>query len=144
MESLEKCPENQKPPLASSTKRRPVIRTQRSSSRRSFFAFGALFGTIGWLLRSASRKSALRQIDALTRGHVAEGQLIGVRPDLSETINGRNPYRIDYVFYVNGQPLGGSTKGWDIVNMRRQPGEPLWVVFLPEDPTTNSIWPPIA
>lgn len=109
-----------------------------------FFGFGALFGTIGWLLRSASRKSALRQIDALTRGHVAEGQLIGVRQDFSETINGRNPYRIEYVFYVNGQPLGGSTKGWDIVNMLRQPGEPLWVVFLPEDPGTNSIWPPIA
>jgi hypothetical protein len=109
-----------------------------------FFGFGALFGTIGWLLRSASRKSALRQIDALTRGHVAEGQLVGVRQDFSESINGRHPYRIEYVFYVNGQPLGGSTSGWDIVNALRQPGEPLWVVFLPENPSINSIWPPIA
>ena len=110
----------------------------------SFFAFGALFGGIGWALRSGSRKSALRQIDALTRGLVAEGQLVGVRQDFSENINGLNPYRVEYVFYVNGQALGGSTKGWDIVNAMRQPGEPLWVVFLPEDPGVSSIWPPIA
>ncbi len=109
-----------------------------------FFAFGALFGTIGGLVRSAARKSALRQIDALTRGFVAEGQLIAVRQDFSETLNERNPYRIDYVFYVNGQPVGGSTKGWDIVNALRQPGEPLWVVFVPEDPTISSVWPPIG
>ena len=109
-----------------------------------FFGFGALFGTIGGLVRSGSRRSALRQIDALTRGFVSEGQLVSVRQDLSVSINGRSPYRIEYVFYVNGQALGGSTRGWDVVNALRQPGEPLWVVFLPEDPTNNSIWPPIG
>jgi hypothetical protein len=110
----------------------------------SFFAFGALFGGIGWAVRSGSRRSALQRIDALTHGQVAEGQLIGVRQDYSESINGRSPYRVEYVFYVNGQALGGSTKGWDVVNALRRPGEPVWVVYIPSQPSTNSIWPPIA
>lgn len=110
----------------------------------AFLGFGALFGGIGFALRGASRKSAQRQIAALTHGHPAEGQIVAVTVDTGEQINGRSPLRIEYVFMVQGQPVGGSTKAWDVVNRLRQPGEPLWVVFLPHDPTANSIWPPIS
>ncbi len=109
-----------------------------------FMGFGVLFGGIGLALRSASRKDALRQIAALTYGVTAEGQVVSVGRDTSESINGRNPFLIEYVFSVNGQALGGATKGWDIVNATRQPGQPLWVVYLPNDPSVNSIWPPIS
>lgn len=109
-----------------------------------FAAFGVLFGGIGLALRNAARRSALRQIAALTHGHPSEGQIIAVSSDTSESINGRHPFRIEYVFQVNGQPVGGSTRAWDIVNALRRPGEPLWVVFLPNDPSANSIWPPIT
>lgn len=109
-----------------------------------FVAFGALFGGIGLAVRRAARRSALQQIAALTHGYPAEGQIIAVTQDLGEQFNGRHPYRIEYVFMVQGQPVGGSTKAWDIVNALRRPGEPLWVVFQPNDPSVNSIWPPIS
>jgi len=67
-----------------------------------------------------------------------------VSSDTSESINGRRPFQIEYVFQVNGKPVGGSTRAWDIVNALRRPGEPLWVVFLPGDPSANSIRPPIT
>ena len=109
-----------------------------------FLAFGGLFGGIGLALRNGARRSATRQIEALTLGYPAEGQIVAVGSDTSEFINGRHPYRIEYVFLVNGQAMGGATKSWDPVNALRRPGEPLWVVFLPNDPSANSIWPPIS
>lgn len=109
-----------------------------------FMAFGGLFGGIGLAVRNASRKDPMRQIEALTRGVAAEGQVVSVGRDGSESINGRNPFVIEYLFTVNGQPIGGATKGWDIVNATRQPGQALWVVYLPNDPSVNSIWPPIS
>lgn len=109
-----------------------------------FLAFGLLFGGIGWVIRNGSRREGMRQIAALTHGYAAEGQIVTVNEDRSEYINGRHPYRIDYVFQVNGQMVGGSTKGWDVIHSLRRPGEPLWVVYLPNDPSSNSIWPPIS
>lgn len=110
----------------------------------AFTAFGALFGGLGLVLRRQGRKAPERQIAALTQGVCAEGQIVTIGQDFSETINGRNPFRIDYVFSVQGQPVSGSTRGWDVIHAMRRPGEPLWVVYLPTDPTVNSIWPPVS
>ena len=109
-----------------------------------FAGGGLLFGGIGLTLRSFGRKSALRQLDALTRGQVAEGQLVSVGQDFSTTLNGRHPFVLEYVFMVNGLPTSGSTSGWDLSNALRRPGEALWVVYLPEDTTVCSLWPPVA
>jgi hypothetical protein len=106
--------------------------------------FGAVFGGIGLTLRSSARGAAMRKLEALMHGEVAEGKIVSVGPDMTESVNGRHPTRIDYVFTADGRLTSGATNGWDAVNMVRQPGEPLWVVFMANDPTANSIWPPIA
>lgn len=109
----------------------------------AFMAFGMLFGGIGLFMRKKSREGAEKQVAALTTGLCAEGQIVSVNQNLYETINGRHPFQIDYVFQVNGQWLSGSAKAWDILHGMRQPREPLWVVYLPSDPTVSSIWPPV-
>jgi len=61
------------------------------------------------------------------------------RAATSEQINGRNPWRIDYELDLPTGKASGWAQAWDPSHV----GDVLWIVYLPESPDHNTIWPPI-
>lgn len=101
-----------------------------------FAPFGLIFLLVGIVVYRSSRRGPLRQIAALTRGVAAEADIVSVR-------KGSEGWEVEYEYRVDGRALRGKTIGQDIAHSIRQRGEPLWVVYLPEDPSACSVWPPM-
>lgn len=107
--------------------------------------FGLIFVGVGYFLYKHGKKIGQEKINALTNGIAAEGKIIDIAPDTSQSINGRNPYIITYTFETKGgvQQLD-KVVCWDESNMFRQTNEEIWVVYIPENPQISSPWPPIV
>jgi hypothetical protein len=105
-------------------------------------ASGLLFSALGVWIVWLGWRGASRRLRALEWGDTAKGELLSLQPDTSEEINGRNPWRIDFTFEVRGEKQVGSVSCWDPSTELRQPGEPVWVVYDPEDPRRSALWPP--
>ncbi len=109
------------------------------------FIWSIIFPIIGFFLVRSGLRTAKRKIEALEKGIKAEGVLIDVYKDTSETVNGKNPWRLDYEFKTkNGDIITAKKTGaWNSNNRYRKPNDKLWIVYLPEDPKINAIWPPV-
>ena len=109
-----------------------------------FLLFGFVFGGAGLAMRSGSRRTPSKQIAALTHGVAAAGHIVGVHRDGSQSLNGQCPWRLEYVFQTASGPASGATTGWDAQHGLRRSGEEVWVVYLPQDPSASSLWPPVS
>ena len=108
------------------------------------FCWTILFPLIGIPIWIVGHRRAQSQLAALERGIAARAELIGVERDPSVKVNGRSPWRIEYIFETqNGQVLDGWVHTWEGRHTRRSAGEVFWVVYLPEDPSQNNVWPPV-
>jgi hypothetical protein len=105
---------------------------------------GAIFTLIGVLSLTSGLKRGRRRIAALMYGVPAEGEIVSVRLDTSETINNRNPWSIEYAFDVNGVRQTGRVQSWSHSDGERKAGEPVWVVYLVDDVSDSTIWPPLS
>ena len=56
-------------------------------------------------------------------------------------MNGRNPWTITYDFRVDGRPIEGRVTTLNPPSLQLQPGQPAYVLYLPESPQANSLWP---
>ena len=101
------------------------------------------FMILGFVLFRSGRKRARRKLKAFIHGTVARGQLVEVSRDLSETTNGRNPWKLTYQFDVDGTAFEGSASSYDSTVGTRAAGQPVWVLYLANDPTQNTIYPPL-
>ena len=109
------------------------------------FGFGLLFAIIGYFLYKHGRRIGEEKIQAITNGVAAEGKILSVERDTSQSINGRNPFLITYTFAVKGgaEQLD-KIVSWDENNLYRREGEDIWVVYIPENPEISSPWPPMV
>jgi len=111
------------------------------------FLFGVLgglaFGVIGVALGVKGLRRARSKLDALRNGVAADGMVLGVSMDTSQSINGRHPWRIEYVFDGPSGPVEGAAESWDRLAGQLEHGEPVWVVYVRSDPARNAIWPPV-
>ena len=105
---------------------------------------GAIFATIGYMMRRHDSRQMKATLEVLSRGTPAEARVAEVTRDHRHVYNGEPAYSVVYVFFVGGARYGGTMNSHDPVNATHQPGEPLWVVYNPADPNHSSLWPPIA
>ncbi len=105
---------------------------------------GVLFMIPGLAVGVPSLRAAQRALAAYANGVHADGQIVRVSEDTSTAVNGRHPWRVDYVFEAGGATVGGSVSCFDPVHATRRPGQPVHVVYLPDRPSVNAIWPPPA
>jgi hypothetical protein len=84
---------------------------------------------------------ARKILNILRVGEVTSGQIMKVQENYSVRINGRHPWVIGYQFRVNGLEYNGNVNTLNPVGQDIQPGKSAWVLFLPEDPRWNSIFP---
>ena len=91
----------------------------------------------GW--RSASAK-----LRAFRYGEAAQGKIASIGKDTSQSVNGRHPWRLVYHFTVGDQLQEGILTSFDSTIGQRSSGQPLWVLYVPEDPSKNAIYPPLV
>ena len=116
----------------------------------SFLLIGLLIGTplpllfmiIGFVMLRIGRRQAARTVNAFTRGTVVEGKVVSVAQDQSQTMNGQHPWKLTYHFPVGAQLHAGEIVSWDSTITARAAGQPLWILYLPEDPEQNTAYPP--
>lgn len=110
-------------------------------------AWGALgglgFGAIGLPMLVVGLRRARRKLDALRHGVAVDGMVLSVQINTSTRINGQHPWRIDYAFDGPGGQGQGHAESWSPLTGQLEPGEPLWVVVVPDAPERNAIWPPM-
>ena len=86
-------------------------------------------------------EKAQKVVNILRIGQARRGKIIGVEQNYHVRINGQYPWVIRYQFQADGQEYQGK------VSVLNQPGEPyqagkeVWVMYLPEAPKWNSIYP---
>lgn len=108
-----------------------------------FLGFGVLFGGLGALMAFFGVRAGAVRIRALVDGVPARGRIVEVHTDTSQSINGRHPRSIRYVFDAGDGVHEGVATAWEWLDGDRDPDEPCWVVYLPDDPDTNALWPPV-
>ena len=108
------------------------------------FFWTVIFPLIGIPMWVLGRRRALGKLEALERGVAARAEITEVFIDGSVEINGRHPWVVAYTFQTeDGRRIEGRVRGWESSNRDREPGQPLWAVYVREDPDRNAIWPPI-
>lgn len=110
----------------------------------STLGFSLIFTGVGGLMVKQSWTAATNRIAALKDGATGEGEITFVGYDESLTVNGKHPYLIRYRWEHDGRYRQGQKTTWDEAALDHFPGEPLWVVYLPEDTRKSAIWPPLA
>jgi hypothetical protein len=101
------------------------------------FAVGGIsMFRLGW-------KNAQCVLNAFRNGTAVEARVAEVRLDTTQSINKVHPWILKYHFPVGGHVHEGSLVSWDTTVGQRVKGQPLWVLYIPDDPDQNTIYPPI-
>jgi hypothetical protein len=108
-----------------------------------FLGIGVPFLAAGLLIVNWRRNQAQQMLTVLRTGEAALGQVVDVSENLHVRINGRYPWTITYHFRVEGNEYTGQATTLRTPDRRQQPGQSLYVLYLPDDPAQNTIYPPV-
>lgn len=109
------------------------------------FFWSIIFPIIGIFLWKKGIKDAKKELLPLEQGAIAIGEITDIRQDFSVKINNKSPYVIEFVFEAGGQKYVGDVGNiFDRASAMKEIGDQLWIVYMPEDPSLSSIWPPIS
>jgi hypothetical protein len=80
-------------------------------------------------------------VTVLQSGQTTRGQVLAVDENLSVAINNRHPWTIRYGFVYNGQSWEGTVSTLNTPGPALAPGQPAWVLYMPDSPDQNAIYP---
>ncbi len=106
-----------------------------------FLALGIVFLGLGISGLVWRHGHAQKIVNVLRMGQAARGQIAEVGENYSVEVNGRHPWVIRYQFQVIGQGYEGHVSTLNPPGQDFQAGKPAWVLYLPDDPNLNSIYP---
>ncbi len=86
-------------------------------------------------------QEAQKVADIVRRGEACRGQVVDLSENTAVEVNGRNPWTIRYEFEAAGQNIQGEVTTLSRPGMELQAGRPVCVLYLPEDPRRNSLYP---
>lgn len=102
-----------------------------------------LFMTGGAFMMRFGRKKANNVLNAFRQGVAVEGSVSDVQLDTTQTMNGRSPWVMTYLFQIGGAMVEGSVTSFSSALQARSKGQPLWVLYIEGDPSQNTVYPPI-
>jgi hypothetical protein len=70
-----------------------------------------------------------------------EGQISQVEQNFQVRVNMRNPWVIWYQFHLGGQSYEGHVSTFNTPGPSLQPGQPAYVLYLPQSPERNVLYP---
>ncbi len=109
------------------------------------FFWTIIFPIIGIFLWKKGIKDANNELIPLEQGTATTGEITNIRQNFSIKVNNKSPYVIEFTFEANGKKYAGDVGNiFDLSNVCKEVGDKLWVVYMPEDPSLSSIWPPVS
>ena len=106
-------------------------------------SLGSIFTLLGGGMVYFGIQEVLGKIRPYEHGQAAVGEVIDIYRDHSISMNGRNPWAILYSFKAHGQPYQGKELSWKFNPKTQAVGNKLYVLFMPDDPDQNVIYPPV-
>lgn len=108
------------------------------------FFWSIIFPIIGIFIWKKGIKEANDELIPLQQGDSVIGEIEKISRDYSKNMNGKSPFTVEFLFEVNGQKHRGSVGNiFDDIDIQKQIGDKVWVVYLAENPELSSIWPPL-
>lgn len=80
---------------------------------------------------------------AFQHGVATEGKIAGISIDTTQSINNQHPWKLIYHFTANGQQQEGVLISWDSTIATRSTGQPMWVLYVENDPSQSTLYPPL-
>jgi hypothetical protein len=106
-----------------------------------FAVLGLVFLAVGAVLTVARYKEAQKSVEVLRTGQAVEGQISQVEQNFQVRVNMRNPWVIWYQFHLGGQSYEGHVSTFNTPGPSLQPGQPAYVLYLPQSPERNVLYP---
>lgn len=106
-----------------------------------FAVVGLLFLVAGAAMAEWRYQEAKKTMDVLRVGDVAEGKISQVEQNFHVRVNMRNPWVIRYQFRMGGQSYEGQVSTFNTPGPALQPGQPAYVLYLPQAPDRNVLYP---
>jgi hypothetical protein len=105
---------------------------------------GLLFGGIGGAMLYSGVKTARGKLRPYEFGIAAPGEITDIYHDTTVEVNGRNPWAVQYIFEANGEAYEGKTVTWKYAPKLQKVGNYVWVLYMPDDPEQNVLYPPLG
>ena len=86
-------------------------------------------------------QNAQKVVHVLRDGQARHGQILAIEQNYSVRIKGRFPWVIRYQFQADGQDYEGKVSVLNQPGEQYQAGKAVWVLYLPDAPKWNSIYP---
>ena len=106
-----------------------------------FLGMGLLFLGGGGYVLYWRYNEALKAVNILKNGEAVIGQVTDAQTNFTVAVNGRNPLTISYQFRAEGRDIQSSITTLNHLNVTFQPGKPVCVLYLPDAPDYNSLYP---
>lgn len=108
------------------------------------FFWSVIFPIIGIIMWRKGIRDAKGELVPLEQGAHTQGEITSIETDYTKKINGKSPKLLQFVFTANGQQHAGNVPNiMDPIEHWKKPGDKIWVVYMHNDPSMSSVWPPI-
>jgi len=106
-----------------------------------FLLLGLVFLLVGGGLAASRYQAARRTVDVLRLGEAAAGKIARVEQNLNVRVNNQHPWNIWYQFQVQSQSFEGKVSTFNTPGPSLQPGQSATVLYAPQAPQHNSLYP---
>jgi hypothetical protein len=109
----------------------------------AFVPLGLVFLGAGVPILIWRYNKAQQTLNVLRLGEPVLGSIVDIHENVAVEVNGRHPWTITYGFAVDGDEYEGQTTTLRPVGFTHQVAQPMYVLYLPDDPTQNTVYPPV-
>lgn len=106
-----------------------------------FLGIGLLFIMGGVALLFWRYQKAAQKARAYHTGEAVEGKFVQLEKIMYIRALNRRPWKIQYQFHVDGQMVTGEARTWAQPGDALQPGQHAYVLYLPQEPEANALYP---
>jgi hypothetical protein len=106
-----------------------------------FAAQGIIFLIGGGIVAGWRYKEMQGVVDVLRVGDAVIGEITSVEENAHVVVNGRIPWQIGYRFSYAGETYNGEVSTLNRPGASIQPGKQASILFLPQSPRKNSLYP---
>lgn len=105
---------------------------------------GLVFLLIGGISMYLGIRKGLSKIRPYEFGRSTLGEITEIYRDTSVEVNGRSPWAVLYQFKVGDDAIEGKSRTWKYAPRMKAVGDKVYVLYLPEDPEQNALYPPLG
>ncbi len=106
-----------------------------------FAIIGCGLFLVGGIMAYLRYQEKQKVVNVLRFGQPTLGQITTVEENIMVEVNGRHPWKIEYLFQMNGKSYSGKVSTLNHPGRQFQSGNAVYILCLPENPEVNAIYP---